>query len=134
MIKVNIFGKNAQLHHIGLAVTSISKEVKILGCKKPKVFLDKIQKVKVAFINLNGAPIELIEPIDNNSPITLNLKKKQSLVHICYEVPCFKKAVKNARKFGFYSISTPVDAKAFQDKKIIWLYNQSFGLIELLEK
>lgn len=133
MMAINIFGKDSRLHHIGIVVRSVKKELENLG-KTSKIFTDKIQKVKVTFLNINGAPVELIEPLGSQSPVRENLKKNQPLAHLCIEVKSIEKSLAKGRKFFFHPISSPVPAAAFRKRKIVWLYHSSFGLIELVEK
>lgn len=131
MLNKNFFGNNAKLDHIGIAVHSIKDELKN---NKTKIYKDKIQKVSVVFININGVPIELIEPMTSDSPVTMNLRKKQPLVHLCFKVSNIDLAIKKSRSFGFHVISKPTPAIAFKNKIIIWLYHNIYGLIELVEK
>ncbi len=68
MIECSLFGKEARFHHIGLAGESIRAINP--SCE---VFIEKTQRVRLAFIFLNGIKIELLEPWGNNSPIAKSL-------------------------------------------------------------
>jgi hypothetical protein len=48
-------------------------------------------------------------------------------------VPDLETAVECARRFGVHRIARPVPAAAFGGRRIVWLFNQSIGLVELLE-
>ena len=126
---IDILGNGAEFHHIVLAVQSISE---VFNTEMDAVE-DPIQKVSVAFIDLHGMSIELIEPLTDQSPVTESLKKGQKLVHLCYKVNDIQVAVENGRKHGFHLIARPVRAEAFHGKKIAWLYSKHIGLLELLE-
>jgi methylmalonyl-CoA/ethylmalonyl-CoA epimerase len=124
----NFFGGSAKFEHIGLAVKSIKEiDPAIIGID------DNIQKVKVAFINIDGAEIELVEPLGSDSPVVKILEKGQSLYHLCFRVDDINEAITEARKHGFHCIAKPVEAAAFNNKRIAWLYNKNFGLFELVE-
>ena len=125
---MNFFGENAEFEHAGIAVRSISDAVKGV-----EITEDPIQRVNVAFINVNNFRIELIEPITEKSPVTKTLDKGQSLYHLCFRVPDLKKALDSARKHGFHCIARPVPAKAFNDNKVAWLFSKVYGLFELIE-
>lgn len=125
----NFFGVEAKFHHVGLAVNSL-KNISL----ESEIFTDEIQKVRVAFASLNGLNIELIEPLNNASPIKENMQKGVKLVHICYEVTDIDKQLKECKKYGFYSIAKPVPATAFGNRKIAWVFSKVYGLFELLEK
>ncbi|MEP7338508.1 MAG: VOC family protein [Acidobacteriota bacterium] len=123
------FGDDAIFEHIGLAVASIGEAA---GDGVESV-ADETQQVSVAFINLHGIQIELIEPLTETSPISRNLKQGQKLVHLCFRVPLLEAAIATARQHGFHCIAQPVPAKAFDERKIAWLFSRTYGLIELLE-
>lgn len=129
MIELNYFGTNSSLDHIGLVVKSI-KEV----CPTCEITVDPIQKVAVSFIVVNGLNIELIEPQGDDSPVAGNLAKGVKLVHLCYVVDDIKVAIDHARQYGFHRISKQVEAVAFDNRKITWLYSSHYGLVELLER
>lgn len=129
MLAVSMFGQGAAFHHVGLVVRSISQTVG----QDTAVWEDQTQKVKVAFIDLDGAPIELIEPLHDGSPVMRSLKVDPKLLHLCYEVPDVDAAIRTARDNGFHCIVRPASATAFNQRRITWLFNQNCGLVELLE-
>ena len=129
MLEVNLFGEGAIFDHIGLAVKSIRE---VMG-ENSKIVADDTQRVSVAFIETHGIKLELIEMLGENSPITASQEKGQKLVHLCFRVPEIALAVEIGRKNGFHCIAKPVPAKAFENRKIAWLFSRTYGLIELLE-
>ena len=127
MIELSFFGDDAEFHHIGLAVKSIR-----MTLPQAKTTEDDVQKVSVAFASINGMTIELIEPSGDETPVTQALDRGQKLLHVCFVVPSLKKAVNTCRKYGFYPISKPASATAFNKRKIVWVYSVEYGLFELL--
>lgn len=127
---LNIFGSDARLHHIGLAVSNIA-DIKAEGLV---VTHDPNQKVRVAFIYIGGACIELIEPASADSPVSASLAKGIKLLHLCYEVNEIEHAVELAREAGMKVVQNPIAAEAFGRRKIAWVYHSLLGLFELLEK
>lgn len=126
---MNLFNSSS-FHHIGLAVDDIDR------CNIPNLetFVDPIQQVKVGFVQIMGCPIELVQPISRSSPVINSLKKNQKLLHLCFEVNHLDEAIKSAENLSFKKISFAVPAVAFEGRRIVWLYHQHWGLIELLEK
>ena len=124
----NYFGSNAKLEHIGFVIKSIEKNY-----PDAAIYTDPIQKVKVAFIVINGIKIEIVEPLEDCSPVNGYLNKGQNIYHLCFSVPDINESIIIARKYGFHCIAKPVEAVAFNNKKIAWLYNKNFGLFELVE-
>ena len=86
---------NSKFHHIAIIVNSIENKLSWY-CEVynavpigTKIFIDNDQKVKVQFINCdNNFKIELLEPLNETSPVKSYLKKygSGSLYHMAYEV------------------------------------------------
>ena len=127
MTDLNAFGSGARFHHIGLVVGSIDEVNPALN-----TFLDPIQKVKLAFVSLNGAPLELLEPMGEDSPLARSLETGNKLVHVCFEVPDLEQAIAEGRRHGFHRIRSPVPAVAFGNREIVWVFSRTYGLVELL--
>jgi methylmalonyl-CoA/ethylmalonyl-CoA epimerase len=127
------------LHHIGMAVKNIEearKRLSFLG-HISETCLDPIQNVKLAFItptDINSPSIELIEPVDDKSPVNNLLKKGVSLYHLCYSVKNLDEAIKEMKQYGFIPFSKPVPAVALQNKKIAFVFSKDNIIIELLEE
>ena len=126
---VNIFKEDCKFHHIGLAVKSIN-----ILFPKLETVIDPIQKVKIAFINLQGTTIELLEPMNETSPIYNNLKNNNKLCHICFEVSNLDNAIKNAQREKFHIIQKPVPAVALGNRKVCFLFHSDYQIIELLQR
>lgn len=129
MLEIDAFGENVVFDHIGLAVRSIKDSIK----NDLDVINEDIQKVSVAFINMNGLRVELIEPLGEDTPVSASLQKGQQLVHLCFRVPDVETAIKKAREHNFHCIANPVSAKAFGGRRIAWLFSKIYGLVELVE-
>ena len=126
---VDIFKENCKFHHIGLSVKSIDSLF-----PNTKSVIDPIQKVKVAFVSLQGTTIELLEPLNEKSPIYNNLKNNNKLCHICFEVSNIENAIKNGEKAGFHIIQKPVPAIALGNRKVCFLFHRDYHVVELLQK
>lgn len=115
---------DATFHHLGLAVSSIDENLE-------KTY-EPIQKVTVAFVDINGVSVELIKPEAEDSPAKNFLGK--GIYHLGFEVQDLKKCIEYAEKNGCKCIADPVSSKAFNDRKIAWLMSSKYGLIEILQK
>ena len=129
MIECAFFGKEARFHHIGMAVKSIEEVCP--GCKP---FAEQTQRVSLAFIDLNGIRVELLEPLGDASPIAKNLRDGVKLLHLCYEVADLEEAVELSRSAGFHRLTRPVPAPVFDNRRIVWVFSKEFGLFELVER
>lgn len=123
------FGPSATLHHIGLAVQDIA-----VAWAGVEIFEDRLQKVRVAFVLINGQCIELIQPLSEDSPVSQSLRKGSKLVHLCYSVDDIDDAITHGAAQGYRCIGKPVPAVAFNQRRIAWLFHRQFGLFELVER
>ena len=126
--RIDLFGPGAEFDHIGLAVSSLDA----LPVQSPR-FFDPIQKVSVAFFSIHGVPLEAVQPGDEQSPVSAQLKQGTKLLHLCFRVPDLDAAVLAARSKGLMPISRPAPAVAFDGRRIVWLFSPVLGLFELVE-
>ena len=130
-----------KLSHIGILVEDIEQGIKnheaLLGYKQlGPIVDDTTQKVRVVLMGTSDADpvkIELISPLTEDSPVSNLLEKRQSLYHLCYEVPDIEEAQKKARENGAVIISKPVEAPLFDSRKICFLFTRDRYVIELVE-
>jgi methylmalonyl-CoA/ethylmalonyl-CoA epimerase len=98
------------------------------------VIHDHAQQVKVQFWgNSAGPQVELIEPAGPNSPAMASLEKGGGLNHLCYEVENLDEIYSTAREKGSIQVCAPVPAKAFDGRRICFLFDTMLGLIEFVE-
>jgi methylmalonyl-CoA/ethylmalonyl-CoA epimerase len=128
VIECAFFGEEARFHHVGLAVSSI-REV----CSECEVVVERTQGVRLGFVNLSGVTLELLEPLDEGSPIARSLREGVKLLHLCYEVPHLETALRHCEEAGFHRISQPVLTRALGNRRVVWLFSKHYGLVELLE-
>jgi methylmalonyl-CoA/ethylmalonyl-CoA epimerase len=128
--------------HIGVAVPSIRQAITTYQDIFCYVVLsgpfdDPVQHVSVCFIG-TGEPgdltIELVAPLDDNSPVTKVLAKGIGAYHVCYEVDDIEAALEYVRSQGCIVVSRPVPATAFKGKRIAWFYTPTRQLVELVER
>lgn len=129
MIECSFFGDDARFHHVGLCVPSIRE-----AWPACEVIENRTQGVAMAFVNLHGATVELLEPLDGQSPIARSLRQGHKLLHLCYEVGDVDAAIAACRGAGFHRISPAVVVPEYEDRRIAWVFSRQFGLIELLER
>ncbi|MFO0860980.1 MAG: VOC family protein [Phycisphaerales bacterium] len=129
----SLFGEGATIHHVGMVVRSIQTAAAAMGVPEIEIVHDPVQKVRVAFVDVQGQCVEFIEPAAPDSPVNNSLSKGIKLAHFCYSVPDIEKAIAHAKAKGLAMIAKPVPAVAFGDRKIAWLYSAHLGLFELVE-
>ena len=128
------------LHHVGIVVPKIQDSIgeltKFLNFDTIGIpTLVGSQKVNVCFLNIGGFRLELIEPVEEDSPISDFVSDGGGFHHICFEVDDIQKEVEKMVKNGARIIVEPV--KGFDDRLIAFLLlnmkNTNCNLIELVE-
>lgn len=126
--------------HIGIIVDDILKieesfkqNFKLKNYKK--LIIDKKIDVKVKFFkDLKGLKYELIEPISKKNPLNkIKIKKLNSIHHLAYKVKNLNRHCIKFRNLGFAFLTKPLKAKAFNNKKIVFLMSKENFIIELIE-
>jgi len=128
-----------KIHHIGYAVKNIEdslNEFKKLGYKTiENKIVDNQRNVIIQFVKNEDYLIELVAPINEESPVTSLLKKQGNTpYHICYKTDNLEKEISDLDNNGFVVISNLLEAPAINNKRVIFLYKEEIGLIELIEK
>jgi methylmalonyl-CoA/ethylmalonyl-CoA epimerase len=131
--------RDLQFHHIGYAVRDIHVTTEYYikaGWIMSEIYHDIIQDARIAILSKNTFPlIELVAPVNENSPVIKTLDKMGvTPYHVCYETNDIEQSVTSLRKQHFLMLFKPVEAIAFEKRKICYLYNKHVGLIELLNK
>ena len=127
-------------HHFGLAVKSFENALifyKTLNYKCSKPIIDELQKVELILCRSSNSPdVELIKPLNDNSPISNILKNNNEMIyHTCYEVKTAKINISeifpNNRAI---CVSKPKPAILFDGRLVSFYYLKGVGLIEILQK
>lgn len=130
-----------KLHHIGFVVSSIQESAEpfasSLGAAwDANIVFDPVQKVRVTFFqgrHSSDPLIELVEPGDPKSPVSLFLERGGGLHHLCYEVKDLESHLAFCRSVGTSIIRPPVPAVAFGGRRIAWAVTKKRLLLEFLE-
>jgi methylmalonyl-CoA/ethylmalonyl-CoA epimerase len=129
-----------RFHHVGYAVADIDRYLKdyLLPLFSPSrlspVYEDPIQRVRVLFAQVRGALIELVEPIDESSPVTRFIgDARGGLYHLCYEVDDLDATIARFRKHRCLPLAPAAPAVAFAGRRIVFLMTPQRDLVELVE-
>ena len=129
-----------KLHHIGLVVQNINESLGEIAnfLSFESISLPTIigsQKVNICFLKTNNVYIELIEPAEENSPITNFAKEGGGFHHLCFEVDDIQQEIDKMVKNGAHLVVAPI--KGFEDRLIAFLMlnlkKTNCKLIELVE-
>ena len=130
-----------KLHHIGIVVKNIQNSLgeltQFLNFESTTIpSLVGSQKVNICFLKTNNVFLELIEPAQENSPISDFVKTGGGFHHLCFEVDDIHLELEKMKKNGARVVVDVV--KGFEDRLIAFVIldmkNTNCKLIELAEK
>ncbi len=132
--------KIGPLNHVGVAVPDIGEAMEtyrtLYGATDiTEPFDMPAQGVKVCFVNLPNSQIELIEPLNDQSPIHNFIAKnpKGGQHHVCFEVENIDEAVRVMKERGATVLGEP--RIGAHGTMIIFIHpkNSNGVLVELME-
>ena len=126
-----------RIDHIGYAVKNIDKAKKpmeTLGYTFEPTVEDTDRNIFIAFGELDGYRVELVAPMSEGSPVDMYLSKiGPTPYHICYRSADIEADIAELQKNRF-KVSNPLaPAIAFGNKRVVFMYSLSVGLIEIVE-
>ena len=130
-----------RLNHVAIAVPDLAAAIdtyaNTLGAKVSDRQILPEHGVSVVFVELPNTKIELLEPLDENSPIAKFLINNPSggMHHICYEVEDISQASTMLQKQGARVLGDGTPKTGAHGKPVLFLHPKDFcgTLIELEE-
>lgn len=128
-----------KLHHVGIVTNEIERQAAayrhLLGlAPNSDVTVDEAQRVRVQFLgDRDQVQIELIEPLDGQSPARRALEKGGGLNHLCFEVESVQVAVAEAVHKGAICVCPPLPATAINGRLVSFVFYRGLGLVEFVE-
>ncbi len=127
------------IDHIGYAVKRIDRAIasfEKLGYKFEPIIEDTDRNVTLVFGVKDGYRIELVSPLDKKlaSPVDQYLSNAIGTpYHICYKSNSFENDIEDLKGNGYKVVIEPKPAVAFDGKRVIFMMNIGFGLMEIVE-
>ena len=128
-----------KIDHIGYAVKRIDRAITAfqkLGYEFEPVIDDTDRNVKLAFGSKYGYRIELVAPLDKKleSPVDQYLSNAVGTpYHICYESENLDAVIEELKAQGYKVVIGPRPAVAFGGRRVVFMMNIGFGLMEIVE-
>ena len=127
-----------RLHHVGVITGNLEGSMNFytsLGYAASAIYADPIQKARIVLMQRAHEPlIELIAPDSPESPAASWIQRiAVGPYHTCYEVDDLEAMVAFLRRHRLFPVIKPVPAVAFNMRRIVFLWGESSGLLELLE-
>ena len=133
--------KNKKVNHIAIAVPDVKEAAlrwkKALNMKKSEIIILEEHGVKVVFLEFSNLKIELLEPLNNKSPISKFLKKnpKGGMHHICFEVEKITETINSLKNKNINILGDGNPKIGAHDKPGVFLHPNDLSgtLVELEE-
>ena len=133
--------KNKKINHIAIAVPDIKEAAlkwqQALNMKKSEIIILEEHGVKVVFLEFSNLKIELLEPLDNESPISKFLEKnpKGGMHHICFEVEKITEAINSLKDKNINILGDGNPKIGAHDKPVVFIHPNDLSgtLVELEE-
>ena len=133
--------KNKKINHIAIAVPDIKEAAlkwqQALNMKKSEITILEEHGVKVVFLEFSNLKIELLEPLDNKSPISKFLEKnpKGGMHHICFEVEAITETINSLKNKNINILGDGNPKIGAHDKPVIFIHPNDLSgtLVELEE-
>ena len=130
-----------RFHHVGIGTTDFDGAIRTyvaLGHRLHSSVDDAGLNVRVAFLACPGEEgpwIEILAPLTDGGPLASLIKRRilPSPYHTCYAVAEIELAVSGLRSVGFLPFAEPKHALAFDGARVVFLYHDVIGLVELVE-
>lgn len=130
-----------KFHHVGIVVPNIRESLGEIG---KYLEFDTIttpsligsQKVNVCFLQASHAYVELIEPTEEDSPVSNFAKQGGGFHHICFEVKDIHKEIEQVVKKGARLVVKPVEGFEGRLIAFVWMNmkNTKWNLVEFAEE
>ena len=133
--------KNKKVNHIAIAVPNVKEAAlkwqQALNMKKSEIIILEEHGVKVVFLEFSNLKIELLEPLNNKSPISKFLEKnpKGGMHHICFEVEKITETINSLKNKNINILGDGNPKIGAHNKPVVFLdpNDLSGTLIELEE-
>ena len=128
-----------RIDHIGYAVKRIDRALgafEKIGYAFGSVIYDTDRNVMLVFGEKDGYRIELVAPLDKKteSPVDQYLSNAFGTpYHICYESDDLDRDVEKLQSQRYKVVIEPKPAVAFGGRRVVFMMNIGFGLMEVVE-
>ena len=134
--------KNKKVNHIAIAVPDVKEAAlkwqQALNIKKSEVIVLEKHGVKVVFLEFSNLKIELLEPLNNESPISKFLEKnpKGGMHHICFEVEKITETINSLKNKNINILGDGKPKIGAHDKPVVFIHPNDLSgtLVELEER
>ena len=117
-----------KLEHIGIAVKNMNQSnslfASILGVSHYKIEEVESEGVRTSFFDIGGIKIELLEALNNESPIAKHIEKRgEGIHHLAFSVADISESIQSYKEKGF-DVINEIPKKGADEKMISFLHQK----------
>lgn len=129
---------DVSVNHFGLVVPSIERYLENSVWRAYKdVVHDPLQGARLCLVGLHAEmcpAIELVEPVDEDSPVWAAMKRGTTWHHVCLEVPTKQRADELVHLYRFLTVTDWKPAVLFGGRSVRFAYSRNRELFEFLSE
>ena len=133
--------ENKKINHIAIVVPDVKEAAlkwqQALNMKKSEIIILEEHGVKVVFLEFSNLKIELLEPLNNKSPISKFLEKnpKGGMHHICFEVEKITETINSLKSKNINILGDGNPKIGAHNKPVVFIHPNDLSgtLVELEE-
>ena len=126
------------VHHFGVIVPNIERYLEnSIWTAHGVIVHDPLQGARLCLVGLYpdmSPAIELVEPVDEGSPVWAALKRGTSWHHVCLQVPTMLRADELIRQHRFLTVTKWKPAVLFGGRSVRFAYSRNRELFEFLSE
>lgn len=127
------------IDHIGVVVKSLKEAIihweTFFGYHQAtEIITNTRQQVHVVFMEKdNSITVKLVEPVDNESPVSAFARKGGGVHHLCFRCPSVDDELERLNSLGARVLFPSQPGEAFENQKIAFLFCKMGLNIELID-
>ncbi len=129
---------DVSVHHFGMVVPNIERYLeRSMWQAQGDIVFDPLQGARLILVGLTrgmSPSIELVEPVDKESPVWGALGRSTSWHHVCFQVPRTHRADELIDQFRFLAVTEWKPAVLFGGRPVRFVYSRNRELIEFVSE
>jgi methylmalonyl-CoA/ethylmalonyl-CoA epimerase len=129
-----------RLHHVAYVTKNLERKAaelrRLFGLQPAgEPVVDTAQGVRILFVDLGSTQLELLEPLDTDSPVAYRAANAPGLFHLCFEVDDLDEALRCVAETEEATIVKAAQpAPAIKGRRVAFVVTRSNDLVEFVEQ
>jgi methylmalonyl-CoA/ethylmalonyl-CoA epimerase len=130
---------SAELHHVAYVVKDLAASMAVWQTQfgasvELSPTLVTAHGVRVTFLRLGEARIELVQPENEDSVVRETSQMRGRPDHLCFLCDDLESLLRRVRESGGLIVRPPVPSEAFGGRRMCFIFMRDLGLVEWVER